>query len=575
MIRTIAGWAPMLGAGLAAFLCPTPGNAAEDAIAQAVRAALDAGQPAMAMDLLGPEAGDLGATTSGKSAPHRALRIQVAAALGDAAQVQRLAGDDLSRWPAAQRGMVAWALGQVHAAAAEWPAAKHALLIAIDQGGSDAESALILLTDVAVAAGDDDLARHCAEIRWRRLPRTAAAAAAGVLLARLALVQAPASAQNYLIQVRALPGVATAEYTEAGILLCRLLLPRDPAAVLVLSEHGIASGNGEEWLMWRALALLRIDPGGGTKALAELPPELAQRQEILAARIQTADAAWDATKRNIALGQAAIAGGRWHEAQTLLTPLAATQPHALAAWVQIPGLDPGRFQNAPAAQTIIGAGALAEAWVRREQPGLALAVAGSLADRVVSDEARAESAESGIELTYWAWRSAVALADPRVVTWGSWLHRHAESDLMLGETAADLARRGVVDRQATLDLWLTATRTLPDGHPWLPAAIEAALRGALAEGMATPDALQAATRIDADFHAEIVQRSRFLQVQILLRAGQREAAQQWAERLAPFATAAQREKLARLLSSAEVEPTQAPGDTPERSPSMDGGKAGL
>lgn len=523
--------------------------AAEDAVVTAATAALAQGRPAQALDLLGVEGGGAAA---------QALRVQAAAALGDVARTQAFAGADLSRWPVQQRGAVALAVGRMQAAAGDWPAARSSLLVAIDSGGVEGDHALDLLAEVAFTVGDLVLARRCAELRWRRMPRTAAAAGAGLLLARLHLESDPVAARVLLAQVRALPDLPQGTDDSAVALLCRSFLAQNPEEALMVAERALANGARGDIPLWRALALLAIDPAAGTTAVARLPADLAVRPEIAAVRASAAPLS-DDRQRRLALAQAASAGRRWAEVVDLATPLAADDAVALSLVLAVPGADPARWSAAPAARTPIGASALAQAWLARANPAAALA-----AVLPVLEERR----EFASIPRYWAWRSALALGDVRADGWARDLRQIPPEDLpdlIAGEVWADFAQAvgrgegGVPpgDRQAEA-AWLIAARRLPVTHPWWLPALEMTLRAALDQRLEADSALSVAERLGRDLSLKNAQICAFFAVQVAVRAGHAERAESFAGALRRVASPEQLEKLERLLSRGEIAPTPSP-----------------
>lgn len=519
---------------------------AEDAVQAAATAALAAGRPGQALDLLG---------TTGGGAAAQALRVRAAAALGDAAQVRAFAGEDLTRWPRAQRGAVALALGQVQAVQGEWPAARDSLLIAIDGGGEDGDRALDLLAEVALVAGDRALARRCAELRWRRMPRTAAAAAAGLLLARLDLENDPQAAHKVLSQVRALPGVTQQHDTQAVELWCRSLVTAAPDEALLMAERALAAGMGGDVPLWRAVALLAIDPQAGAAAVAALPADVAARPEIAAARAAAVPWSNDHHRR-LALAHAASAGGRWAEVIALVTPLAAEDPQALGLLLTAPDSDPAAWMGVPAGRTPEGASALARAWLARAQPAQALAAVVPVLD---------SAPEQRIWPTYWAWRSARQLGDARAETWARWLRDHPEQQLppvVAGEIWADHAvtsQQEGVDPSAVAAAWAIAANRLPTDHAWWLPAMEALLRTALEGRTAAREVWGPITQLSPDFSDVATQRCGFLALQLALREGDQNLVRTLATALRRVAEPDQLRKLDALLSRGQAtSPTPSP-----------------
>ncbi len=512
---------------------------AEDAVQAAARAALAADRPAQALDLLG---------TSWGGAAAQALRVRAAAALGDAAQVRAFAGDDLARWPPAQRGVVALALGQVQAADGDWSAARASLLIAIDAGGEDGDRALDLLAEVAYAAGDRPLARRCAELRWRRVPRTAAVASAGLLLARLHLDEDPQAARVLLAQVRALPGVARDHDTQAVELWCRSLVASAPDEALLLAERALAAGIDGDVPLWRAVALLAIDPQAGAAAVAALPADVAARPEIAAARAATAP--WsDERHRRLALAHAASAGGRWAEVVALVTPLAAEDPQALGLLLAVPDSDPAAWRGVPAGRTPEGASALARAWLARAQPAQALAAVVPVLD---------SASKHRVWPTYWAWRSARQLGDVRAETWSRWLRDHPEQQLppvVSGEIWADHAMTSQqvgADPSSVAAAWAIAANRLPPDHAWWLPAVEALLRAALERQISAPEVWEPIAQLSGDFPDVARQRCGFLALQLALREGDQDRVRTLAAGLRRVADPDQLKKLDALLSRGQA-----------------------
>jgi hypothetical protein len=516
---------------------------AADAVAEAATAALLANRPAEAWALL-----------EGYGAPSiyddvRLVRLQAAWELGKLADVEVLCGDDITQWPGAQRGAAAWIAGQYWAAQSRWDRARVSLLAAIDRGGPESDPALDLLAEVAFAQGDRAFAQRSADLRWRRMPRTASAAHAGLLLAALLAENDPSEARVRLAQVRALPGLPDDQAVQAAEQMCRLLLVQSPTDCLLVAEGALAEGMTGRLPLWRARALLAIDRQAGADAVMALPAGL--RDDPLVADFRPITKGSEANPEELAftLGRADVIAGRYHEAVARLQPFAAKNADILALLLALPGVDPGAWEAAPAAASDIGGCALAESWLLRGRPEQAL--------RAVAHGCEPSAA---LWTRYWAWRCLCEMGDARALPIEKDLQKTADSRISGEAWVGEASRLGAT--AAASQAWLEAARRLPDGHPWLMTAIEAALRGGMADLVPAPAALEIAQRLPAKPLGEDAERCRFLEAQISNRTGNRQRVCAAVASLLPGAQGERRMKLLALLSSAERERLVNAGDTP-------------
>lgn len=526
-------------------------GAAEDAALAAARVALAEGRPAQAATLL---RGHPGLASPG---PARALLARVRIGLGDPAGalavLALVPGDRLAAWPSGARGDAAHAAAMAHLAGGRDEAARRLLDIALADGYGDDLACLALAAELAAAAGDRPQAVLLATAAWNRRPRTAGAAPAGLLLARLA--EDEARARTLLAEVRALPGLAAADRSAAVEATCRALLAREPGACLVLAEQELARAGAEPGRLplLRALALAALDPADGLAALESLPPALAgdPASRATAERLRGAVAAGrgaDAGQR-LERARAAAELGRWDEVRALVGDSASREATALALLARAPGADLRSLAALPPAGDPAAALALGAAFVGRGDDEAAWAALGPALAALDADPALAAPA------LHWAIQAARTAAPARVAALEARLRGLPGAGPEVGEAWAREAERLAAIGEPAGAAWLRATQALPDAHPWRwPTAAQAA-RAALADDGAPADgdrlaAVAAALTpaLEGDDEVERL-RCRFLLAQIEARRGRVDDARRIAESLRARADAEQSRRIDRLLAT--------------------------
>jgi len=495
-----------------------------DPVVAAAQAAWDAGQPVQVADLLArhPAAQRPGA--------ERLLLARSQLALGRWREVLATIGCPdttavvLDRWPVRLRAASGLVAGEAHLGAGRGALAGQMLTRALADGlfGVERERALALLLEQQRAGGDASTAERLAAALWEE-GRGPQRLVAGLALAELLAKRDPLRSRELLAAVRVADGLPAGLRRVAGELLCSLLLDDAPGQCLVVTEQDLARlpvNERGKLPLWRALALVALDPGEGAAALAALPAAL---RDLPAAQVAARRAAQPTTTgaqaRRLERAEAAIDLGRWAEAYALAEPLASAQPRALAVLMRCPGVDPGAWRTVAAAahplaalaigQALARAGRSAEAW-----PALSAALADWRPDSGVSRDA----------LRWWTLQAAQAAGRAEDVA-------RLRAALLADGTGLEAGLAWCDEAQARVDrgedataAWRSAAGLLPGGHPWQAAAAWRAARALVGAGdlAAAAGLLIAPARGDgAD-----ARRCRFLLAQVVERQGR------WAEALA-------------------------------------------
>lgn len=485
------------------------------------------------------------------------LRARIALALGEPQQALSWLGatspeglvDLIPRWEATARGEAAQVAAEtaLAAGAPRWVAPLVAL--AEREGGEAVEPdrCTALRMQAALALHDAATAEAQAAVLWHTGVRSPYRSRAGLVLAQALATTQPAQARDILAVIRSSAPVGPVRLAAAE-LLCAVLLPIHPGecAAVAGDEIGriVAVGGKDVGSLprWQALALARIDPAAGQRALRTLPASLAD--DPLVAQALAAPATHTEgvdLVRERALLQAGI--GDVAGARRLLTPVASADPASLALLLSLPGSQPQAWANAPAAHTPEGAAAVAEAWMAVHADAAAWAAIAPFAAHPQAPEAVLAAAA----------RCAPDAAARRQLR--SRLFAIAVRGAAVGQAWCDEAE----DRQARgLDAtaaWSEAARALPADHPYQAEAAWRAARlltavGRQEEALALLDGPAAWS---ADTPACC--RCRFLLAQIWFQRGNRAAALRAARSLRGLGDAGQAQRLEALIASIESLPS--------------------
>jgi len=527
--------------------CAADVAAAEDPAISAARAALDGGQPGQAVTLL---QGHPAVTAPG---PARVLLARARLALGDLPgalaavdSAERLAG-----WPSGARGDAAQVAALARVASGDDDAARRLLAIAIADGWGDDPACLALAAELAAAAGDRAQAVRLATMAWNQRPRSASAAPAAMLLARLAGTES--EARTLLAEVRALPGLTAADRLAAAEQLCRVLLTREPGACLVITEQELArspAATSSGLPLLRALALAALDPRDGLAALDALPALSARDPAALAmtARLRGQVAAGQHADPGQRLERARAAAelGRWDEVRALVGEVAPSEPIALALLARAPGADLRALSALPTAADPVAALGLGAAFVQRGDLAAAWSALAPALLALERDDHRAAS------VLHWAIAAARTAAPAHVVGLEARLRDLTGTGAEIGEAWCREAERLAAENASSGAAWLRAAQALPDDHAWRwPAAARAARAALDGDGdlEATASALRPAQEGDAD--AERL-RCRFLLAQVEARRGQGDEARRIAETLRVHADADQLRRIDHFIASLTI-----------------------
>lgn len=501
--------------------------AAEDAVIIAAEAALADRRPAMALALISDRSLD-------EVGPALAIAIRVAAMTGDWQAALTLTGD-WQRWPPAIRGELAWSIGQALIAVHQWDAARPVLLIAVDSADSFSWDALDALAEVAYMQGDVAYAKQCADIHWRRIPRVAAAAPAGILLARMA--DNNAERQRLVTQITAIPHVAPAHAEMAWDILLQSLLQRDPAGCIIAAQTAQQAGFTSLGAIMEAAALVYLEPASAREKITKLPDKDRQNTVIQRAVHSLQQIApVDDRDRRLGMARVAAANHQWATVASLVQPLAAADIQAFQLLIQVPNVDVGLWQDVPVAQTPQGACVLAQYWVNHQKPQAALQIL------------EPQLAGRDPQVCYWAWRAGRELSDQRVDSWLEVVCVSGDVNWQVGEAWAARAPR-LSTRAQTVQAWARAAQFLDPHHGWFLPALENVLRGELQGETTDKTALMSADRLIDDDQSEAAQRCHFFAATLAQQAGDSIRLERHIGVLWPLAGEQRRAKLQQLRES--------------------------
>jgi hypothetical protein len=545
--------APLAPLPLLVLLTGCALGAADDPALVAAERALADRQPLQAVQLL---RGHPGLARPG--AERLALaRAQLALGRGDEA-LAALGADGgaawIMAWPEPLRGAAAQCAGEAAIARGDAAAARALLEAACRSRGADVavDRCLALLGELCVQLGDGAAATAYLRALWEGWPRSPWRGHGGLLLARQLAPGAPDEARAVLSGVRLAEPLAAADRLAAAELLCRLLLERHPGSCLVAAEQEQArldprDGGHGQLPLYRALALAALDAREGLVALEALPEGLRADPAAQAALARLRGARGGEVAEELVLERARAEAelGRVPAARALLEPLAMRDPAALAALVQLPGVDPLAYLGSAASVHPLAALAL----------GRALATAGHQREAWPLLGAALASREAGkapevplAALLYWS-AQAARVAEP--AAWPRLQQRLlalAEPGVESGLAWCDEAQRREGAGGDAQDAWARAARALPADHPWRAAAAWRAARALVESGARLAEARELVERPAWAGTAPDQQRCRFLLVQIAERLGDMHAALSAAESLLPLADPGQRDRLTAIIA---------------------------
>jgi hypothetical protein len=298
-----------------------------------------------------------------KAQPSRAclLRAQALLAMGRTQEAAASLGvvdkTTLNQWPQHLQGAVAAVLGEAFAIQQQPLPASQWLTLALKQPSTEVavDRLLLLLAETLVTNNQRAQAEQITHALWRDWPRSPYRARAGLLEARLLAERSPDQARSILAGVRAVDHLDPHTHLAAAELLCRLLLEKQPTQCLGVAEQAMAVlGEVGSLLMWRAMAMVALDPQAGLVAIQALPKELQETPAVMATRARIQQLALASQQldapQTIARARAEIAFGRPQAAVTLLLPLAAHEPAALMVLASIPGQALEPYIETPAIQ---------------------------------------------------------------------------------------------------------------------------------------------------------------------------------------------------------------------------------
>lgn len=540
----------LLGAWMLTMGCLGGVGAAEsdDALLAAAAKALAQGQAVAALQVLSqhPARESFG--------PVRVVEARAMLALGrpvDAASRVGLARPaDLERWPDQMRGGVAALNGEIALASGGLVLARGYLELALRQrSGAELDRTLVLLAELCERQGDLPASERYAHLVWRDWPRSPYRARAGVLEARVIAPQRPDDARALLAGVRVQEHVDPGTRLSAAELLCHLLLAGKPGQCLVVAEQELARLPSPGRLpLYRALALVALDPAEGLVAIARLDPALRQDPAAQAteARLRASPAqVQQASTQRIERARVELELGRMEQARTMLEPLVGEHPAALILFTTIPGVQLDAWLQSPSMRDPTARVAVAIALARRGDrarawPLFAPTLADEMAQNVGVDRA---------SVWYWAARSAPAEQAASAEALRQRLLALAGEGVEIGLTWADEAQRRErlgVPAEDVRQAWERAGVALPRDHVWQPVALLRAARPLVADGKDLPAAQALLERVVVESGDEERRRCRFLLAQVYERQKRPDLALRIVEELRPFAAVDQAEKLERM-----------------------------
>jgi hypothetical protein len=374
-----------------------------------------------------------------------------------------------------------------------------------------------------------------------------------------------------LAGVRSLDAVEPGTRMFAAELLCRLLLASKPGQALVVAEQEMQRLPKivGRLPLYRALALVALDPLEGQAAIERLDPVLmsdpAAKSALLQVRSLAADRAPQDQALRIERARVEWELGRPQQARIMLEPLAANEPAALIILAAMGDVPLDAWLAAPSMADANAHAAVAIALSRRGDHIRAW----PLFLPLITPKKPLISEISLASILYWAVQSAQQRAPEQMSDLVGRILALNDLSVETGITWATEAQRREQSGDPSTSVreaWERAALALPAQHAWHPLATVNAVRPLLETGQGLEKAMRLLEQVSGLAVTADQQRCRFLLAQTYERLNRRAQALQVINELRQHATAEQLEKLDRMairLSQTSISgPATAPASAP-------------
>ncbi|TVR43836.1 MAG: hypothetical protein EA402_08625 [Planctomycetota bacterium] len=485
-------------------------------------------------------------------------------------------------WDAAQAWLAAWpstlqvAVGRQMgdwAHRAQRPDARWWWTLALDSapGPEDTNHLLLAVAESAAIDGAWMVVRSSSETLWARRAPWELRARAGELLGLAKLRKDLEAGIDFLLALLAHPRLESAAQQRLTLTISEVAWRDRPGAVLQIVARARSlqpsSASSPQLDLYQALALSRLDPDAGARALRALLAE-GRRHPALAQQLAEVEAQGDrerSAEERLAAAEASLLLGDAQRAEQLLGNLHRSDEVAFALWLRLPNRPLAEAQAMPVARRPVGAFALARALAREGDRVTAW--------RVLRPLLAQPAADSALELERLWWGMALA-ADQAPSERPALLERaraQAQRHPAVGQAWAEWAQGLPLGSHEQGAAWAQALRWLPPDASWAPIA----LRQALAHQLAARRAWEVAAQPDESLQQMIVQAQAVLQerelndqhlqagawllAQALVQQGDIAAALGWLARLAERADPERRQRIEGIRQRLKAQSVSADG----------------
>ena len=541
-----------VGMALFALALPMAAVEGDDPVVVAAQKALAAGQPLAALHVLREHA------QQDQHGMVRLIQARAWVALSRYQEAQQALGvhtmEHVKAWPERLRGAVAAVMGDIVLASGDGAAARPWLEQALRTPSDSVEidRTLVLLAECCESVGDHAVAQRYAHAVWRDWTSSPYRARAGLLEARWCADTKPDQARALLAGVRSLDAVEPGTRMVAAELLCRLLLVSKPGQALVVAEQEMQRLPQPGRLpLYRALALVALDPLEGQTAIERLDPALlndpAAQSALTRVRHLAAQNAPQDQALRIERARVEWELGRPQQARAMLEPMAATEPAALMVLAAMGDVPLDAWLKAPSMADVNAHAAVAIALSRQADHVRAWPLFLPLIDlkkQLISEVSQAS-------VLYWAAQSAQQRAPEQMAALVERILALSETGVETGITWANEAQRRERERAPSTSVreaWERAALALPAEHAWHPLVTVNAVRPLLETGqeLELEKAMRLLEQVSGLAMTADQQRCRFLLAQTYERLNRPAQALQVVGELRRHASAEQLEKLDRM-----------------------------
>ena len=555
-----------VGMALFALALPMAAVEGDDPVVVAAQKALTAGQPLAALHVLREH------VQQDQRGIVRLIQARAWVALGRYQEAQQALGvhtfEHLKAWPERLHGAVAAVMGDIVLASGAGAAARPWLEQALrtPSEGVEIDRTLVLLAECCESVGDHAVAQRYAHAVWRDWTRSPYRARAGLLEARWCAETKPDQARALLAGVRSLDAVEPGTRMVATELLCRLLLVSKPGQALVVAEQEMQRLSQTGRLpLYRALALMALDPLEGQTAIERLDPALLNDPAAQSALTRVRNIAAQSAPQDQALrierARVEWELGRPQQARAMLEPLAATEPAALMVLAAMGDVPLVAWLKSPSMADVNAHAAVAIALSRQADHVRAW----PLFLPLIAQPSPLISGIPHASIWYWAAQSAQQRAPEQMAALVERILALTETGVETGITWANEAQRRERERAPSTSVreaWERAALALPAEHAWHPLVTLNAVRPLLEAGYELEKAMRLLENVSGMAMTADQQRCRFLLAQTYERLNRPAQALQVVAELRRHASADQLEKLDRMaVRLSQATPTSSDSPT--------------